>query len=316
MVSRRSFLAITGATAAGLTVGCRSGATAAAPAPAPSGGPARLDRIGVQLYTVRDQMEKDFTGTLERVARIGFKEVEFAGYFNRPPQEVRALLDRLGLTAPSTHIGLDALQKDLTGQVQAARTIGHEYITVPALMEPLMGRAVAGDYWSRTAAEFNRIARALKPEGIGFAYHNHSFEFEKLADGRTGYDVLLAETDPALVRFELDLFWATFAGQDPVAMFRRSPARYVMWHVKDMRGVEEARRQAAASTGNAMQKMQGAMPRLAAVGTGEIDFRRIFAQASTAGLRHFFVENDAAPNTPSSLGDIETSYQNLKRLLA
>jgi sugar phosphate isomerase/epimerase len=183
-------------------------------------------------------------------------------------------------------------------------------------MEPLMGKAVGADYWRQTAAEFNRIAQALKAEGIGFAYHNHSFEFEPLPDGRSGYDVLLAETDPALVKFELDLFWATFAGHDPVAMFRKSPGRYAMWHVKDMRGVEEARRQAAAATGGAMQKMQGAMPRLAAVGTGEIDFRRIFAEASSAGMRHFFVENDAAPNTASSLGDIETSYQNLRRILA
>jgi sugar phosphate isomerase/epimerase len=317
MVSRRSFLATAGAATAALAVGCRAGgAASASPSPQRAAGPLRLDRIGVQLYSVRDQMEKDFTGTLERVARIGFKEVEFAGYYNHPPQEVRALIDRLGLAAPSSHIGLDLLQKDLPGQIQAAKTIGHEFITIPALMEPLMGKAVGPDYWHQTAAEFNRVARALSGEGIGFAYHNHSFEFEKLPDGRTGFDVLLAETDPALVKFELDLFWATFAGQDPVAMFAKSPGRYAMWHVKDMRGVEEARRQAAASTGNAMQRMMGAMPRLAAVGTGEIDFRRVFAQASTSGLRHFFVENDAAPNTPSSLGDIETSYQNLKRLLA
>jgi sugar phosphate isomerase/epimerase len=315
MVSRRSFLAITGAAAAGLAAGCRAGTTPGAAGPSTSAAPVRLDRIGVQLYTVRDQMEKDFAGTLERVARIGFKEVEFAGYYNRPPQEVRALLDRLGLAAPSSHIGLDVLQKDLPGQIQAARTIGHEYVTVPALMEPLMGRPVAADYWQRTAAEFNRIARALKAEGVGFAYHNHSFEFDPLADGRTGFDVLLAETDPALVQFELDLFWATFAGRDPVEMFRKHPGRYVMWHVKDMRGVAEARREAAAATGSSMQKMQGASKRLAAVGTGEIDFRRIFAQASTAGLRHFFVENDAAPTTASSLSDIETSFRNLQRIL-
>jgi sugar phosphate isomerase/epimerase len=312
MLNRRSFLTITGAAAAGFATGCRSGAPTSGQATTPAS--VRLDRIGVQLYSVRDQMEKDFTGTLERVARIGYKEVEFAGYFGRPPQGVRALLDRLGLSAPSSHIGLELLQKDLNAQAQSARAIGHEYVTVPALMEPLMGRAVAGDYWSRTAAEFNRVARALKEQGIGFAYHNHSFEFEPLADGRTGFDVLLAETDPALVKFELDLFWATFAGRDPVEMFSRHPGRYVMWHVKDMRGLAEARREATA-TGSAMQKMQGASKRLAAVGAGEIDFRRIFAQASTAGLRHFFVENDAAPDTPSSLGDVETSFQNLKRLL-
>lgn len=313
MLSRRSFLAIAGASAAGIAAGCHRGAVVTSMASPIKPSP---EHIGVQLYSVRDRMEKDFTGTLERVAQIGFREVEFAGYFNHSPQDVRALLDRLGLKAPSSHIGLDVMQKDLAGTLQAAKTIGHEYITVPALMDPLMGKAIPADYWQRTSAEFNRIARVAKDAGIGFAYHNHSFEFERLADGRTGFDVLLAETDPSLVKFELDLFWATFAGQDPVAMFQAHPGRFAMWHVKDMRGMEEARRQAAASTGNAMQKMQGAMPRLAAVGTGDIDFRRIFAQASTAGLRHFFVENDAAPTTPSSLGDIEVSFGNLRKIVA
>jgi sugar phosphate isomerase/epimerase len=313
MVTRRSFLATTSVAAAGLAIGCHSGAPAGAPASATP--PLRRDRIGVQLYTVRDQMEKDFTGTLERVAQIGFKEVEFAGYYNHSAADVRSLIDRLGLTAPSSHIGLDVLQKDLAGQIQIARTIGHEFITIPALMEAFSGKPTDADFWQRTAAEFNRIAKALQPEGIGFAYHNHSFEFVPLGDGRTGYDILLAQTDPALVKFELDLLWATFAGQDPVAMFRKSPGRFVMWHVKDLRGVQEARQAAAAAGSNVMQQMGAAMPRITAVGTGDIDFRRIFAEASTAGLRHFFVENDAAPNTPSSLGDIQTSFQNLKRLL-
>jgi sugar phosphate isomerase/epimerase len=195
-----------------------------------------------------------------------------------------------------------------------AHTIGHEYVTVPALMQPLMGK-VTPDYWATTAKEFNRIAGALKSEGIGFAYHNHSFEFEKLPDGRMPYDVLLAETDPALVKFELDLLWATVAGQDPVAMFQRNPGRYVMWHIKDVKGVDEARRIAMSTEGTVIQKLQGVGPRLAAVGTGDIDFRRIFAAAGTSGMRHFFVENDSAPTTPSSLADIETSYRNLSQLL-
>ena len=318
MVSRRDFLSIAGASAAGLLIGCRTSGSSGTEAAMSSASlsPVRADRIGVQLYTVRDQMEKDFVGTLERVARMGYKEVEFAGYYNHAPREVRALLDRLGLASPSSHIGLDVLQKDLSAQAELARVIGHEFITVPALMEPLMGKAVGLDYWKKTAAEFNRIARVLKDQGIDFAYHNHSFEFEPLAGGGNGYEILLAETDPALVKFELDLLWATFAGQDPVAMFTKSPGRYALWHVKDLRGTAAVREKAAASGGNAMQRMMGVMPSITAVGTGDIDFRRIFAQASTAGMKHFFVENDAAPNTPSSLTDIETSYGNLKKILA
>jgi sugar phosphate isomerase/epimerase len=314
---RRTFLkSIAASGVAFATLGGAAGTAWASAAPrASTGDPAALaDHIGVQLYSVRDRMEKDFTGTLEGVAKIGFKEVEFAGYFNHSPQDVRSLLDRLGLRAPSSHIGLDLLQKDFKGQVTAAKVIGHEYITVPALMQPLMGK-VTPDFWGKTATEFNRIARDLKSEGIGFAYHNHNFVFEKLPDGKTGYDVLLTETDPALVQFELDLLWATVAGQDPVAMFKRNPGRYVMWHVKDVKGVDEARR-IGASEGSVIQKLQGIGPKLAAVGTGDIDFRRIFAAAGTSGMRHFFVENDSAPQTASSLADIETSYKNLRQLLA
>ena len=320
---RRSFLGSIAASAAALAVaGCASSSAAGTAGTAPSTGTAsRLpsglaDRIGVQLYSVRDRLEKDFVGTLEGIAKIGYKEVEFAGYYNQSPDAVRTLLDRLGLRAPSSHVMLDAIAKDLAGQVKIAKTIGHEYLTVPALMQPLMGK-VQPDFWGRTAAEFNRVARALKDEGIGFAYHNHSFEFEKLPDGRTGYDVLIAETDPALVKFELDLLWATVAGQDPVAMFQRQPGRYVMWHVKDVRGVAEATRAATATEGSTMQRLQAVGTRLSAVGTGDIDFRRIFAAAAAAasGMRHFFVENDSAPQTPSSLADVETSYRNLRQLL-
>lgn len=319
---RRAFLKSVAASGAAFAVlGCASGGagssgTSATAQPAAAARvPAGLaDRIGVQLYSVRDRLEKDFVGTLEGVAKIGFKEVEFAGYYNKSPEEVRALLDRLGLRSPSTHIMLDAMSKDFAGQVKSAKTIGHEYITVPALLQPLMGK-VQPDFWSKTAAEFNRVAKALQGEGLGFAYHNHTFEFEKLPDGRTGYDVLLAETDPALVKFELDLLWATVAGQDPVAMFQRSPGRFVMWHVKDVKGVAEATRAATATEGTTMQKLQAVGPRLAAVGTGDLDFRRIFAAASTSGMRHFFVENDSAPQTASSLADIGTSYANLRKLL-
>jgi sugar phosphate isomerase/epimerase len=309
---RRSFLkqiAVTGG--AWIVGGCRGAGAQPAPGTASAASP---ERIGVQLYTVRDQMEKDFAGTLERVARIGFGEVEFAGYFDHEPGEVRSLLDRLGLRAPSAHVSLEELRRDLPGQLRTARIVGNQYITVPALSEVFRGETMDLDFWRRTADEFNRLGRATREQGIGFAYHNHWFEFDRLADGRTGWDVLVSEPDPALVSFELDLLWATFAGQDPVQLFQRSPGRYVMWHVKDMRDLQEARRLAADSS-NLGEFMRATMSRLAPVDTGEIDFRRIFAHAREAGMRHYFVENDAAPTSGSSLADIETSYQNLRQLL-
>ena len=319
---RRTFLksvAVSGAAFAAL--GCATGVAATSAqssnaARSVSGTTAGLaDRIGVQLYSVRDRLEKDFTGTLEGVAKIGFKEVEFAGYFNHSPADVRSLIDRLGLRSPSSHVPFDDISKDIPGQIKSAKTIGHEYLTVPALFQPLMGK-VAPDFWARTAVDFNRVGKALKEEGLGFAYHNHSLEFEKLPDGRTGYEVLLAETDPAYVNFELDLLWATVAGQDPVAMFQKNPGRFVMWHVKDVKGLGAARTAMTTGEATAIQRLQKVGGSLAAVGTGDVDFRRIFAAASKAGMRHFFVENDAAPTTASSLADIETSYKNLRQMLA
>src|SRR4029079_6109402 len=152
---RRTFLkSIAASGVAFAALGCATGGAASAAAGAPasrtaSGIPAGLgNRIGVQLYSVRDRMEKDFTGTLESVAKIGFKEVEFAGYYNQSPEQVRATLDRLGLRAPRSHIMLADMRKDIPGQVKAAKTIGLEYITVPALFEPLMGK-VTPDFWPK-----------------------------------------------------------------------------------------------------------------------------------------------------------------------
>jgi sugar phosphate isomerase/epimerase len=310
--SRRTFVKKLALAGGALAAGCT-------PTPQTAAGGAGLavrpDRIGLQLYTVRDQMEKDFVGTLERVAQIGYKEVEFAGYFNHSPEEVRALLIRLGLTSPSVHVGLADLRKDLPGAIRAAKVVGQQYVTVPALDEAFSGAKLDLAFWQRTAAELNRIGGALRAEGLKLAYHNHNFEFDRLENGQTGWDVLIAQTDPALVVFELDLLWATFAGADPVQLFQRNPGRYPLWHVKDVRGLREGMASVPANH-TTMQVIEAAAARLTAVGTGDMDFTRIFAQARTAGLDHYFVENDsAAANGASSLADIETSYRNLSRLL-
>ena len=263
--------------------------------------------IGVQLYTLRDRMQEDFEGTLEQVAAIGYKEVEFAGYYDRTPEDVRALLDRLGLSAPSAHVGLDLLRNDLDGQIASAQTIGHRYLTVPALMEGFRGE-MTPESWAEYAAEFNRIGEALKEADLRFAYHNHAFEFVPAGDDRTGFDVLVQETDPALVAFELDLMWAVLGGHMPVDLIQTYPGRFEMWHVKDVRDVAGARE----ASGQGMAGMQGVMERIAAVGEGEIDFAPIFELREESGLQHFFVENDA-PEDP--IANIETSFHNLSELL-
>jgi sugar phosphate isomerase/epimerase len=247
---------------------------------------ARLEKIGLQLYTVRDKMKEDFEGTLARVAEIGYKEVEFAGYFNHSPADVRAILDRHGLSAPSTHVG-DISPDAWKASLDAAHAIGHEYIVVPWIPEE---RRKTLDDWRKVAADFNRAAQAAHDAGIQFAYHNHDFEFPKLA-GQVPYDVLLQNTDPRLVQLEIDLYWITKAGQDPLAYFGRWPGRIPLVHVKDSAGPPEHK--------------------MVDVGQGKIDWKRIFAKQDQAGIKHAFVEHD---QPPQPFEDIAVSVRYLKDL--
>ena len=321
-IPRRSFLAaLAGLVLGGAVLAGSAGPTrATAPRWAGAPGDPSLDRMGgVQLYTVGDLMRQDFDGTIEKVAQVGYKHVEFAGYFGRTPEQVRAVLDRVKLTSPSAHIPLDLLRTDLDGQIHAAQVIGQKYITVPSLgrTETPMNTA---DAWKRTADEFNRIGGTLKGRGLDLAFHSHSGEFADVGGGKTGMDVFIANTDPSLVTFEIDLMWARVAGQDPVAWFDRYPGRFKMWHVKDMRDLKAAQARQAAAFQNPGARTGGGESRagqIAPVGAGDIDFRPIFAEWQRAGLEYFFVEHDGAQEWPGgSLASIQTSYQNLRRLLA
>ena len=261
----------------------QTAAAAASLVPQPKFGP-----VGVQLYTVRDQMQKDVAATLARVARIGYREVEFAGYFNRTPADIRALLDADGLTSPSAHIPLQALRSDLQGTIDAAKVIGHQYITLPWLDEASRGTRV--DNWKDLAHEMNTIGGKLRDQGLRLAYHNHDFEFNPV-EGQIPYDVLLAETDPALVFMEMDLYWATKAGQSPLAYFAKYPGRIRMVHVKDSKGAPKHE--------------------MTSVGNGTIDWKTIIAHRSQAGIEHFFVEHDQPADAFAS---IEASYKYLAGL--
>lgn len=252
------------------------------------------DRIGVQLYTVRDLLQQDFEGTLARIAEIGYRSVEFAGYYQRTPEQVRELLDRLDLVAPSTHVGVNALRQDFAGQARNARVIGHEYLTLPSYRVGQDVDPVAG--WRATAAEFNTLGAQCREEGLGFAYHNHAWEFQQLEGGTTPFDILVSETDPELVDFQLDLYWAHHAGRDPARLFDQYPGRFTMWHVKDMRDPQGTRE-------------------MVPVGQGEIDFGDLFRRAGRSGLRHFFVEHDNAAETVGSLASIQASYLHLRGIL-
>jgi sugar phosphate isomerase/epimerase len=260
----------------------------------------------VQLYTVRDAMKTDFSGTIAKVAAVGYKEVEFAGYFDHPAKDIRALLDKNGLTSPSCHVDYTVVEKKWPEALEAANIIGHKYIICPWIDEKQ--RSEPGG-WKRAADLFNRAGEASQKAGIQFGYHNHSFEFEPVASlgGKLPYDFLLAETDPKLVTMEMDLCWISVAGKDPLAYFDKYPGRFPLVHVKDFVRDPNSTSSFSGATGPSV-KFIG---RLADVGSGSIDWKRIFAQSSKAGIQHYFVEHD---EPKSSFDSIRASYQYLSTL--
>lgn len=293
-VNRRTFLfelAVMGLSTSALSA-CTSAASRGTGVTQASSSPAR---IGLQLYTVRDLLEKDFEGTLERVAQIGYTDVEFAGYYNRTPEQVRAVIDRLKLGSSSAHIGAQLLRQEAAAQIRAAKVLGQEYITIPSYP---FAKDAGIDAWKQAAAEFNRWGALCQEAGLRLAYHNHSAEFAKVEGGPLGYDVLMRETDRALVDFEMDLYWTAFADQNPLALFAKYPGRFAMWHVKDMQITPAGK---------------GMVP----VGLGTLDFKSFFAHAREAGMKHFFVEHDSAAAFPGgSLASIQASYTHLRQIVA
>jgi sugar phosphate isomerase/epimerase len=261
---------------------------------------ASIPSIGMQLYTVRTQIEKDFDGTLAKVAAIGYKEVEFAGYFDHSPQQVRDILKTTGLSSPSAHIGYDLLAADKwPGVLEAAHTIGHTFLVV-AWIDPKV-RSQPG-IWKRVAETFNRAGEASKKAGIQFAYHNHNFEFDPV-EGKLPYDLLLEECDPALVKMELDLCWIAAAGKDPLDYFKRYPGRFPMVHVKGLSKL---------APGGAAMPIDQLLPLITDVGTNDvIDWKKIFAHSSEAGITHYFVEHDT---TKAPFDTLAASYKYLKAL--
>jgi sugar phosphate isomerase/epimerase len=279
-MKRRAFLQTAGAALGGIAALGPAACRAATP---PVTVP---DRLGVQLYTVRDLLVDDLEGVLEAVWRMGYEEVEFAGYHGRDPRAIRTVLDGLGLAAPAAHVGLDALRDDPAAQVEAAHVLGHRYLVVPWIDEH---ERASLDGYRRVADELNAFGARLQEAGLRLAYHNHDFEFEAFGGERSGYDVLLEETDPVLVAMEMDLYWTVNGGRDPIAYFARYPGRFPLLHLKD-------------------RTADGTMTE---VGAGAIDFAAIFAQAEQAGIEHAFVEHDE-PADP--LASVRASYDALVRL--
>jgi sugar phosphate isomerase/epimerase len=266
----------------------------------------KIDAIGLQLYTVRAAMKKDFGGTIARVAATGYNEVEFAGYYNNSPKEIRELLDKDGLVAPSCHVDYGTVENKWPETIEAAKVVGHSYIICPWIDEKQ--RAETGG-WKRAADLFNKAGEASQKADIQFGYHNHSFEFQpaETLGGKLPYDFLLAETDPKLVAMEMDLCWISVAGKNPIDYFDKYPGRFPLVHVKDW--VKDSTHSSGYK--GAMGQSVTYNGRMANVGEGSIDWKNLFAHADNAGIKHYFVEND---DPKSAFDDIRISYNYLRDL--
>ncbi|GAB2699440.1 sugar phosphate isomerase/epimerase [Mucilaginibacter koreensis] len=246
--------------------------------------------IGLQLYTVRDAMQKDPAGTLARLAQLGYNSLEGATYtgnelfYGMDAKAFSAVLKQNGLIMPSSHYRLGkeqfngesqkgTIMRDWDKAVDDAAAIGVKYMVCAYLSQPERGTI---DDYKTIADQLNKAGERCKQAGIQLCYHNHDFEFVA-QDGKLPYDMLL-NTDKNLVKMELDLYWATRAGQDPIQMFEKYPGRFPLWHVKDMDRTPQHR--------------------FTEVGNGSIDFKNIFKHAKKAGLKYFFVEQDMTPGDP------------------
>jgi|ERR1700688_2913092 sugar phosphate isomerase/epimerase len=262
----------------------------------------RIKTIGIQLYTVRDALKRDYDGTLAKLAAMGYREVESGRDHDKPPKQMREALMRYGLTSPSYHVDWNSLGADWPKVIEDNKIVGRTYLVNPWIDEEVRNKP---DGWKHAAETLNRAGETAKKAGIQFAYHNHWMEFVPLDDGKLPYDVLLENCDPNLVKMQMDLGWITVGGQDPVKYFERYPGRFPMVHVKDVHEVPDA----ASVRGGRFAGEN--MTILADVGSGIIDWKRIFAHSEQAGIKHYFVEHD---NPKDSMETARVSYRYLEQL--
>jgi sugar phosphate isomerase/epimerase len=256
---------------------------------------------GLALYTVRDAMNKEARATLEKVAQAGYVNIESAGYnngkfYNLSPADFKALLQEMKLTPISAHQGSVNFE-NVDQQIADLKAVGFKYFVIPVPPMNLfyydnVNKRMAMKGGAKNLADIlTKLGEKCKAAGLELLYHNHDFEFVKDADGNVVIDYLLENCDPKLVNFQMDLYWVTKAGADPVAYFKRYPGRFKIWHVKDM----------------------DAQGRFAPVGNGSIDFKRILANKKLSGMKYYYVEQDACFNeTP--LEAIQISHKGLSNI--
>ncbi len=279
MIDRRSFLAA--APGLALLAACERGQPATSPTRA-------LDALGVQLYTLRSALADDLDGTLAAVARVGYREVELAGLYGLTPREMRARLEAVGLRATSSHQSVDDVRGGWARVLDEARELGQSLVVVPSI--PAAERTPEG--LRRLADDFNRAGEAARAAGLRFGYHNHDWEHRALVDGTVPIDLLLERTNPAVVDWQMDIFWTVHGGADPARYLSGASGRVTSVHVKD-------------------RSPDG---RMVDVGAGVIDFAVLLPLAERHGLLHAFVEHDQPGDDP--VASVRRSYEHLSVVLA
>jgi sugar phosphate isomerase/epimerase len=257
--------------------------------------------VGLQLYTIRDAMNADVKGSLKKVSDLGYKNLELASFsdgkfYGYKPSEFRKIVSDLGMTALSSHAAVESTgitTENAKRMADAHAELGVKYCIQPWVNEE--DRTI--DKYKKMIADWNKVGEIMKNAGIQFGYHNHNFEFRPV-DGKVPYyDIFMPEMDAKLITMELDLFWATKAGQDPVEMFKKYPGRFQLFHMKDMRTKQAPFYDVVKDD-------------ICEVGDGVIDFKRILAAKKTAGMKYLFVEDDNQGNGKPFEG-IGTSIKNL-----
>lgn len=265
----------------------------------------RRKRPGIQLYTINEAMKEDPAASLKKLREIGYLEVESAGFGSHSAKEFRGLLNDAGVTCPSAH--LQFKPDDLGPAFEAAHALGSTFAVCSIMRSQVLGpdatketlaSGITLDEAKRTAEMSNRFGEAAHKAGLQFVYHNHHFEFADVGEGMSGYDLILKETDPRLVKFQIDCGWMIFAGHDPISYFKKYPRRFPMIHVKDFLPRESG------DSG-----MRGAE-----LGHGSVDYRPIFAAGAKAGLQHYFVEQEGPFARMPPIESAKVDYEYLRSI--
>jgi sugar phosphate isomerase/epimerase len=252
----------------------------------------RKPQIGLQLYSVRQMLPKDFPGTLKQVADVGFRNVEAAGFYNHSAAEVKQMMAAAGLNCFSAHYSLADLLKGVDATMEYAKTLGLEYVicSSPSVADPsrfanapggawqAMHNSMTADDWKWNAEQFNQIGQKMKAQGLKFGYHNHTMEFRDLGGGTNGYQILLKDTDPAVVTLEMDCGWVAAAGANPAEILLAHPTRFSLLHIKDFKAAQPGQEPG--------QRVSTEL------GRGVVDFKPVFAAARKVGIRYAIVEQE------------------------